>query len=228
MGRGTLLDKITSAITIAGNFILMNLVFLVTSIPIVTMGQAWCGLLSAMRYNIRGDRWQDGFKAGFKKRFLRGTVMWVVMLVIDLYLMIDMIATVDHFGLDVPSVMACLAFAVMAMLTFSMQMLNVYIPTKVGQWLRNSANMLFKSPLELLLAAAAFWLPFALLWRWTGVFLYTVWIFIAAYFPIVAIVSTMLLKNTLIHYLLEARATGTLLAEEGSAGKKTDSEEEEA
>lgn len=222
MERTTLLDKIHKVINIAGNFILMNLTFLIASLPVVTMGQAWCGLLTAVRYHIRGDKWQDGFKAGFKKRFLRGTVMWIIMLAVDLFLMIDMFAVVGQVGFDVPSVMACLVFALMIMVTSSLQILNVYVPTGIGQWLRNGVNMVFKAPLELLAAAVLFWVPFAMLWRWTGLFFFAVMIFITVYFTLAAVAGTLVLKNALLHYLLDARATGTLIADEGKKPESND------
>lgn len=227
MEKKTLMDKIGNAIRIAGNAILMNLMFLVASLPIVTMGQAWCGLLSAVRYNIRGDKWMDGFKAGFKTRFWRGTISWVVMLAVDVFFMLDMFATIDHVGLDIPSVMAAIVFALMIMVTFSMQLLNVYVPTNIGQWLRNAVNMVFKAPLELLGAAVLFWVPFAMLWYWPGYFIMAAMIFIAVYFVIVAAVGTLILKNTLIYYLLDARATGTLIKDQEEQSEQDEETEEE-
>ncbi len=220
MEKPTLMEKVGNVISIAGNAIMMNLLFLLASLPVVTMGQAWCGLLSALRYKIRGDKWQDGFKAGFKTRFLRGTVAWVIMLAVDVYMILDMIAMIDNVGLDIPTVMACIVAALMIMLTFALQILNVYVPTNIGQWVRNAVNMVFKAPIELLGAAVLFWVPYVMLWRWTGLFLYAIMIFITAYFILVATVSTLVLKNTVLHYLLEARATGTLLTEEGKVQKQ--------
>lgn len=228
MEKPTIIDKIGKAISIAGNAILMNLMFVLASLPVVTMGQAWCGLLTAVRYNIRGDKWMDGFKAGYKTRFLRGTVAWVIMLAVDLYLMLDMFEVVALVGFDVPSVMACIVFALMIMFTFSLQILNVYVPTNIGQWLRNAVNMIFKVPLELLSAAALFWVPFAMLWRWTGAFMYFLVILLAIYFTLAAVAGTLVLKNALVHYLLDARATGTLIADEGKKpAAKDDAKEEE-
>ena len=228
MEKPTLIEKIGKVISVVGNFILMNLLFLVASLPVVTMGQAWCGLLTAVRYNIRGDKWLDGFKVGFKTRFLRGTISWVVMLAIDLFLMFDLFEVVAQVGFDVPSVMAGLVFGLMIMVTFSMQILNVYVPTNISQWLRNSVNMVFKVPLELLGAAVLFWVPFAMLWRWTGLFLYALMIFVTIYFTLAAVAGTLVLKNALIYYLLDARASGILLADDSKKDETdADSEAEE-
>ena len=229
MEKSTWIDKIGKVISIAGNFILMNLLFLLASLPIVTMGQAWSGLLTAVRYNIRGDKWLDGFKVGFKTRFWRGTISWIIMVAIDVFFMIDMFAQIQHIGFDVPTVMACIVFALMIMVTFALQILNVYVPTNIGQWLRNAVDMIFKAPLELLAAAVLFWAPFAMLWRWTGLFLYAFMIFVTVYFTLAAVAGTLALKNALIHYLLDARANGTLIADEGKKAKsdaQTDEEED--
>ena len=225
MEKPTILDKINKVITLAGTTILMNLLFLLASLPIVTMGQAWCGLLTAVRYQIRGDKWTDGFKKGFTTRFWRGTILWIIMAAADVFFMLDMFDTIALVGFDVPSVMAALVFGLMIMVTFSLQLLNVYVPTPVGQWLRNGVNMVFKAPIELLGAAVLFWLPFMLAWRWTGIFIYTAIVFIAAYFALSAVIGTMVLKNALVYYLLDARATKTLLEDDGNKYKQ---EKEEA
>lgn len=227
MEKTTLMDKIGNAIRIAGNAILMNLLFLVASLPIVTIGQAWSGLLTAVRYNIRGDKWIHGFVAGFKTRFWRGTISWIIMLAVDVFFLLDMFETFNTVGLDVPSVMAALVFALMAMITFSMQLLNVYVPTKTGQWLLNSVNMVFKAPLELLGSAVLFWAPVILLRGWPGYFIMAAMIFIAVYFVIVAVVGTLVLKNALIYYLLDARANNLLLQDEQAEEEQDEAEPEE-
>lgn len=213
------MDKLGRVVTVAGNAILMNLLFLIACIPVVTIGQAWCGLVSAVRFNIRGDKWLDGFKFGFKKRFLRGTVSWCIMLVVDVYFLLQVSAASMH-GLDTPLIGACLVFALMIMVTMALQMLNVYIPTDIGNWVRNAANMVFKAPIMLLLAAAIFWLPAVLLVIFPHIFFYSIMIYIAAYYALAATLATLLLKNTLLEYLVQARADGTLTAEEGKQRAK--------
>lgn len=226
--KETIIDKLGKVISIAGNAIGMNLLFLVSCIPIVTIGQAWCGLLSAVRYNIRGDKWFDGFKAGFKTRFWRGTIAWCIMLLIDVYALLDINHTYAAEAV-VPLVGACIMFALAIMVTLSLQILNVYVPTRVGDWVRNAVNMVFKVPLELLAAAVLCWLPVLLFVLWTGVFAYSVTIFIAVYFTLAAVCATLVLKNALIFYLLQARTDGTLIADEGKKkpAAAADDEDEE-
>lgn len=228
--KETIIDKIGKVIGIAGNAILMNLYFLVCCIPVVTIGQAWAGLLGAVRYQIRGDKWQDGFKFGFKKRFWRGTISWCIMLVVDLFFLRDLVeaslALPTHPN-AMPSVIAAgVVFALVTMVTMSLQLLNVYVPTPIGEWVRNAVNMVFKVPLELLFAAALFWGPAIVMCLSWELMLYSFMIFVTVYFVLVCAGITLMMKNALIRYLLQARTNGTLLAEEGRGADAAAQEEE--
>ena len=224
--KETLLDKVTKVVNIIGTVILMNLLFLVSCLPIVTIGQAWCGLLTGVRYTIRGDSWFHGYKYGFKTRFWRGTLAWCLMLIPNIYFLLEV-----HYGVAegyvVQLISACLMFAMSIMVTAALLMLNVYIPTKVGQWIRTAVDMVFKSPLMLLIAAVISWLPVLLGVLRFDIFYLTMIIYFAAYFTLAGFLSTMVLKETLMYYLLEARAQGTLIAEEGKAPEPKDEEYEE-
>ena len=221
--NNSLMDKILGLIRIVVRAVGMNLLFLVCCLPVVTIGPAVSALLTAIRYNIRGDKWFDGFKAGFKNRFWRSLLVWCVMLPISIHMLLDL-----HYayaqGYIAQLIAAAFVFALIAMVTTALLVLNVYIPTRVGTWITNATNMVFKAPLMLLGAAATFWLPVLLGLLWFELFYYTAMVFLAVYFPLAALVTTMLLKDTLVQYLVAARADGSLLAEEG---KQREPEEEE-
>ena len=223
----TIIDKIGKVISIAGNAIAMNLLFLVSCIPVVTIGPAFCGLFSAIRYNIRGDKWFTGFKAGFKARFWRSAIAWVLMLAVNIFFL----AEVDHVFMVDPDLAAQIGASVMlalsTMLTTSLLVLNVYIPTNVGNWIRNAVDMIFKVPLELLGSAALLWLPVLLLTLRPDFFYYGALVFIAIYFTLAVLGTTMLLKNALVKYLVDARAEGTLVADEGKRSEAKETEEDE-
>lgn len=266
------IDKLGHWISIAGNAVLMNLLFLVpcfatlllllgvnylyTSgflgssilvsilmviafLPLTLMGQSICGLLSGVRYNIRGEKWFTGFKKGFTTRFWRGTIAWCIMLAAIVYMLMDLqyaYTNVLHGhtawaeGYVAQLGFSGLIVAVAMMVCTALLALNVYIPTPIGRWIETAVGMVFKVPLELLGAAVAFWLPVLLAVLRFDYFWYLLIVFIALYFSVAALVATMLLKRPLLDYLLEARADGVLLAEEGrmrSAEDEEDDEEEE-
>lgn len=224
--KETMLDKLGKAINLAGNAIMMNLLFLVSCIPIVTIGQAWCGLLTAVRYNIRGEKWFDGYKTGFARRFWRGTIAWCGMLLINVHMLLDINHNLVQ-GYTSVLIVSSLIFAMTAMFTTALLILNVYIPTKIIDWLKNAADMVFKAPLVLLGAAALLWLPVLLCLFWFEMFYYCALIFLAVYFSVAGLAMTMVMKDTLIIYLVTARAHGTLIAEEGKQANADEDEEAE-
>ena len=216
-------DKLSNAITLAGTAILMNLMFLVASLPIVTIGPAWCGLMSSIRYNIRGEGWFQGFKKGYCTRFWRSLIIWCVCAPVCLFFLNDLnnaVLFVDEVGMNAESIAACVIpalFLTMAgMVTVSLLTLNVYIPTSVSNWIKNGVNF-FRRPMELFAAAALFWAPLLVFRFYLVLFMNVVMVLVAAYFALAAVCGTMIMKDPLIDFLLDARADGTLIAEEGVA-----------
>lgn len=226
-------EKIGTLVNMIANAVLMNVLFLLACIPVVTIGAAWNALLSAIRYNIRGEKWFTGFKVGFKTRFWRSLLSWILMMIpIALVLWLDVITPLSNpeFRAAMTSahivrlVAACLMAMMLTGFNAALILLNVYIPTSVSNWIRNAANMFFKVPLYLAFVGALMWLPvllFALAPVWFGNLIMA---FLMAYFILVALGTTMLMKNTLLDFLIEARAEGTLTGEEG---KRKEEEEEE-
>lgn len=224
--KETIIEKLGRLLGKLGTVIMMNLTFLVACIPVVTMGQAWCGLLSAIRYQIRGDGWWDGFKFGFKTRFLRGTVAWCIMLAVDAWMFTDLLQYTSAEVSLVYPITSGVMFALMVMLTTAVMTLNVYIPTDISTWIKNATAMVFKAPLQLLAAAAAIWAPVVLFFFRFDIFYYVIMIFVVAYFTLAGFATTILLKGHLMELLLEARSEGTLLAEEGRVVEKEEEESE--
>jgi hypothetical protein len=238
--KETWFEKIGRIINIAANAVLMNLMFLVACIPVVTIGPAWNGLFSAIRYHIRGDKWFTGFKVGYKTRFWRSLLSWVVMLIpICIILFFDVISPVlteGFLALTAPGriakfLIACLMAMMLAGFDAALILLNVYIPTSVSNWLRNGANMFFKAPLTMAAVGALMWFPAVLAFVANDIFFYFVMVFVVAYYMLAAVAITLIMKNTLLEFLLEARADGTLLSEEGKkhedAPEKEDDENEQ-
>lgn len=230
--KTTFLEKLNRVVSAAGNAILMNLMFLVACVPIVTIGQAWCGLMCAVRYNIRGDRWIDGFKKGYKTRFLRGTVAWIIGVIAFLYFMTDLNYAVkmQNTAGMVGSGLMC---AFVAMLLHSALALNVYIYTNVSNWIKNIVNLMFKAPLQLLFSAALIWglvVGLFVFFPTNGMVIWIIFelslVFLCAYFALAAVLTTMALKGGLLSILLDCRADGLIIEEEGSMPVQEEEEDE--
>ena len=229
--KETIIDKLGRIITKIASAVAMNFMFLVACIPVVTIGAAFSALYSAVRFQIRKESWWHGFKFGFRNRFMRSTIAWLVMGAIDTLMFVDVLQYVNAYMDGACSVVypiaSCLMFAMMAMMTFALLILNVYIPTAVGTWIKNAASMVFKSPAQLLLSTALVWCPVFLFFFRFDLLFYGAMVVVVAYFTCVAFMSTVLMKDTLIDFLLDARIEGTLLAEEGRVIVKDEECDEE-
>lgn len=197
---------------VTSNAAMVNLVYLICCIPIVTIGQAWCGLYSAIRYAIRGDGWFSGFKAGFKTRFLRGTVAWTVCMLVDLYMAANVI-TMAYYKVDgfiVPLILNCLFLLIALMYTGALIPLNVYIPSTKMQWLKNAVTLTFTAPLQMIAVAVMMWIPVValvlfFLYGFVEPF-YFIMVFLLVYFSLCTLIATILLKDPLIRIKAETEA----------------------
>ena len=197
-------------LTFTSSAITMNMLFLLCCIPIVTIGQAWCGLYSGVRYMIRGDGWFTGFKEGFKTRFLRGTVAWLLCLLVDAYLGVNVFFTAYYQwnGNVIALIIQCVFFLIALMFTVALIPLNVYIPTGKMQWITNAITLTFTSPLQLALVAILMWIPIGvvLLILWKGVFLIFLVVFMIVYFVLAVLIGTIAMKEPLIRIKNEMEA----------------------
>ena len=86
-------SKFWKLYTLAGNGIMVNLMFLICSLPVVTMGASMTALHKAMRlYVVKGEKrlFQSFFEA-FKKHFKLSTCVWLLNLLMILILCFDLL-----------------------------------------------------------------------------------------------------------------------------------------
>lgn len=198
-------------LNLTGSAIMMNLTFILCCIPIVTIGQAWCGIFSAIRYTVRGDGWFDGFKVGFKTRFLRGTVAWVICAAADIYLGAKVVFNGYYqWEGNLPAlILQCVLLLIAMMFTASLIPLNVYIPTGKLQWIKNAVTLTFTAPWQTALLAILMWIPagsIVLMGIDAIFFVIFVVMFLIVYFAVTALVGTVLLKDPLIRVKKEMEA----------------------
>lgn len=185
---------------VTSNAVMVNALFLLCCIPVVTIGQAWAGLYSAIRYAIRGDGWFSGFKAGFKTRFLRGTIAWTLCLIVIAEMVINMLAIIGEGVLMIGLNALFMLFAMMV--CGALIPVNVYVPSSVSQWLKNSVNLVTYAPLQMAGVSVLMWLPVALviLFLKFGLFdpFFFIMVFLLIYFSFSTLIATILLKEPLI------------------------------
>jgi hypothetical protein len=201
-------SKFWKIINLAGNAIGLNLLFLVSCIPIITIGPAMSGLYSGVRYLIRREGWFTGFKIGFRKNFLRTAIAGIVTVGMMVYLLLYFNAA-HNFYLDSGSIGPMITYGIAmlfpCMIAAALWPLNVYIPYGTADWLRNAINLICKAPVQVLASAVAMWLPvFLALYMFELLYL-SMLVILAIYFALAAFVSTLLLKDAVLSQLLQYR-----------------------
>lgn len=213
--KQTSLQKLMGVINKIGSAIMLNLLFLVSCIPVVTIGPACSGLYSAVRYSIRGDSSFSGFAAGFKTRFLRNMIATVFCQVIGLYALNNVFVYVNGFiadpslisvGTVIPVVFHVLFLLAALLVGTAMIPVNLYFENDVNSWLMDTWYLIGHAPLQVLASAIALWFPVVLI-VWFPIWgFYALLIFIAVYYAVIAVVITALLKKPLIKILQRKRA----------------------
>ena len=191
-------------VNFAGTTIMLNFIFLLACIPVVTIGPALSGLYSGVRYMVRGDGPIRGFWEGFRTHFLRMMISGIVFTGIAAYFVI-MINSAYNTWLETGVYRDIVLYAVPAMvpvmLWCALIPLNIYIPYGVADWLTNGVNLVCKAPVWVLLSACLLSAPIVcFFWLPDIVILATVCL-VGFWYSMMSFVSTMLLKNGLIDLL---------------------------
>lgn len=206
----TFFQKFMGVVNKIGSAIMLNLLYLVSCLPVVTIGPATSGLYSAVRFNIRGDSRFQGFREGFKTRWLRCAIGTVLGFAVGLYALNNLFILIpglikDPSLLSVGTVISCLFHGVFflgaLLLITAMVPVNLYFENDLNGWLMDCWRLIAYAPLQLLLVAIFMWLPVVVM-VWFPLYGYfALLIFVAVYYAVMGVVATALLKNGLIRIL---------------------------
>lgn len=201
-------SKVMKLVNLAGTTVMLNLLFLLACLPIVTIGPALSGLYSGVRYMIRGEGPVRGFWEGFKTHFVRMMIAGVIFTLIFAYFVIILNSAYNtwlEYGVFRDLVVHGVAALMPLMLFAALIPLNIYIPYNTVDWLKNCVNMVFKAPLWLLVSGLMLAAPvISFVFAWDMFFLILV-VFVGFWCSLAGFVSTLLLKDTLVDMLLEYR-----------------------
>lgn len=208
--KQTIFQKFMGVVNKIGSAIMLNLLFLVSCIPVVTIGNATAGLYSAVRFSIRGDSTFQGFREGFKKNFLRVAVAMVLCMAMGYFTINNATLRISALLQD-PSLIGvgsiletaihCLFALAVILFTTAMIPVNVYFDTDANGWIMDAWYLALHAPLQVLATALILWLP-VILFVWFPLWAFlAMLIFIAVYYAVMGVVITVLLKNTLIKIL---------------------------
>ena len=223
-------SKVMKFVNLAGTAIMLNLLFLAACLPVllllvafqlpapwmqvvcalsfVTVGPAFSGLFSGVRYMIRGDGAVRGFWDGLRTNWLRMMISGTVFMGIITYFIIMVNAAYntwlfednvrDMFVYGVPAMVPLMLFSALIPL-------NIYIEYSVTDWLKNGVNLCVKAPHWVLLSAVLLWTPVVCLFWIPDIFYMIIVVFVGVWYTLAAFASTLAMKNALIDRLVEHR-----------------------
>ena len=205
-GRKPRESRVMKFVNFAGTAIMLNLLFLLACIPVVTIGPALSGLYSGVRYMIRGDGAAQGFWAGFRTHFVRMMIAGVIFTAIIAYFVIMVNSaynTLLDYGVWRDIVLYAVPAMVPVMLLCALVPLNIYIPYGVTDWLKNGVNLICKVPIWVLLSACMLIAPIVCVFWLPEIAVLATVCLAGFWFTAMAFVSTMFLKDALIDFLVE-------------------------
>ena len=185
-------------LTRIGDMILLNVLFLLCSIPVITLGAS----LAAMNKMLQGIVYDSdsstvkGFFRAFKANFRQATVVWLIVLLIIASLFCDYLLIITFFSEAVRwmlGLLAVLAVLVLSVVSYMVPMLVRY-DSRLKQHVNNAIILVFlKLPRTIGLLALNL-LPLIILALSLNVFIQTLifWVFIG--FAFTAYMGTLLLK----------------------------------
>ncbi len=111
------------------DIVILNLVFLITCIPVVTIGAAWTALNYTAMNAVQND---DGYIAkrywkAFKENFKQSTVVWLIMLLVGFVLSVDVYFWVNYWKAEqLPYVPVLIILSVFMLFVYLMILMWVF------------------------------------------------------------------------------------------------------
>ena len=192
-----------------GDIILLNLLFLLCSLPVITVGAAQSGLLTALRvlHDKEDDSsWMKAFFRGFTAGFWKITALWSVFLALAVLLMGNLIGTMfyQHADPNAPVGMSIAALCILCLFEVLIALFHFRFNCTVLQLIKNSWLLLLAYPLRSILVFAVTWLPLAVFLLHAYLFMQLTPILLLAYFSLCHSLSLRIMQKPF-QRLIDAR-----------------------
>lgn len=143
----------------------LNLLFLLCSLPVLTMGASLTSLYAGLRAMIKKEPCFQAFFSTFRKSFLRATVLWIILLPLNALLLFNT-CTIWYYRVDgaLPALLLSGIFALLLLaITTTIFLFYSRFEGSLLQLVRYGGTMTLSYPLRSLLICVLTWAPFILL-----------------------------------------------------------------
>ena len=193
-------SKFTQVLSFIADLFIINFIFLICCLPIITIGPAQAGLYSAMR--VRQDM-NDGrsvikvFFEGFKDGFGTISLVSTLFLVADILLLYTLLMafTYADVGVFIHWAFPTVVLAVSLVLHSLLPAFHSQFTCTAGELVRNSFMMLFTHPVRSLITGVLTWLPLVLFLYLPNVWLQLGALFITVYYSVAFLFCELLMKR---------------------------------
>ena len=175
----------------------LNLLFLLCSLPIFTMGASLTALYAGLRAMFRKEPCFQAFFSSFRKSFVRATVLWVILLPLNTLLLFNTY-TIWYYQVDgsFPALLLSGFFALLLLaITTMIFLFYSRFEGSLLQLVRYGGTMLLSYPLRGLLICVLTWAPFVLLLISPASVLLLGVLFLFFYFAVVSIAAVWLMNH---------------------------------
>ena len=147
-----------------GDLMILNLLFILCSIPVFTIGAAQTGLYTGLKtlMDPEDDTYcSSAFFKGFKTGFKQVTCAWLVLFALELILgfVVYFLFINKPSGYMTPMCVALFAFAIIALFQSLIPLFHTYFNCTASQLLRNAWYLAVAHPLRSIFVGIVTWVP---------------------------------------------------------------------
>lgn len=176
---------------------ILNVLFLLCCVPVVTIGAALTALNSASRARMSDEPCYRAFFRGLRSGFVRSTLAWLILCPVLVFLVQVSYTIFAMKAAGYIPTFLCSLLGLVVVLAITTMVFQFYsrFECKLFQLLKNSVFMVIAHPLRSAVAGVLTWVPVVLFFLATEYFieLTVVWVFL--YFSTVSLVSVWLMKK---------------------------------
>ncbi len=178
--------------------VFLNLLFLVCSVPIITMGASLTALYGGLRASIKKEPCYKVFFRTFRKGFVRSTLAWLILLPVNVFFITSLITNIFYWEQGSLVSLFISALVCMVFLGFSTVLFLFYsrFEATTLQLFQYSAKIFFDYPIRSIVIGLLAWFPFVMPFFAVGfqifLLLGLVWLF---YFATIATLSIWLMNQ---------------------------------
>lgn len=199
-GIFSLESKLMQMLGYLADLLILNLVFLVCCLPVVTIGPAQAGLYTAMR--VLQDPEDDSsclkaFFRGFANGFLTITAASLVLSVLELILAYTLMMSMSYsdLGLFIHWIFPLVILIIVLIYHSFFPLFHSRFSCTFSQLFYNVWVMMISHPLQAILAGVLTWLPLVLFLLAPTFFVYCSIIFLALYYSVCFLLVVLMMKK---------------------------------